>query len=119
MTGKRFEGLVVVLPRSGRMWAWVGFSIVRNKAGEEVRIEHWQAPCRFCREPFTATQKMPQAIIRRYLEKADEGASEVMLALPADRNYGNLQRVNCSRHLFSPAPQPTEIELVPGAEGLL
>ena len=121
MISRRFPGLVLVLPRSGRAWTWTDFFVVANKAGDEVRVDRFETPCRFCGEPFTATAKIPRGIVRRYLTrcmKVGENA-EVRLNLLPDRKAGNFDRVNCPRHLWSPAPRPTEIDLVPGAEGLL
>lgn len=117
MTSERFRGLVVVVPRSGKAWRWVDFFVVVNKKNEEVRIERFEAPCRHCRELFDITVKIPRAIAKRYLERRLKGEDgEIRLNLPTARHYGNFGRVNCSQHLWSPAPQP---ELVPGAEGLL
>jgi len=112
MTGQRYPGLIVVLPRTGRAWTWLGFIVVMNKAGEEVRVERWEGSCRYCSGPITATQKIPKGIAKRYLAhcvKAGADTVEVRMSLPGDRKFGNLERVNCSRHLWNSAP---EAELV-------
>src|SRR4051794_25464239 len=89
---------LVIRARSGKAWRWIGSAIVTNRRGEDVRVERWQAPCRYCGTPFTMLAKLPGALRRRYsalvkraVERGEE-AGLIELVLPASLKAGQFER---------------------------
>jgi hypothetical protein len=112
-----FKGLIVfTAPRYEFQWA--GWKWTKTKAGEKIRVELFERPCKLCNdEPVIATIKLPKFARQRYEQAVranrpviTRGAFgltlrvdpppplEVRVKLPPMRWYGGLALRTCRRH---------------------
>jgi hypothetical protein len=108
-----YEGLTVVTV-DDHAWEWVGFELVENKAGETVRVERMQRRCHHCHEPFTALQKLPSNLLKRWETRNPPQQREryiVPVQVKLTSRCGNLQLRTCPAHRWCrPVPFEKMIE---------
>ncbi len=98
-----YGGLSLVA-RTGVRWIWAGYQYVRNRRGEPVRLERWQAPCRACDAPFEVLARVPGVVRRQYEKRLAAGEYGVSYRVPADKCMRALELRNCPQHRGAPDP---------------